>query len=118
MALHPNFPDDPHAFLDPAIRWFPADEALREKRADQLMAPLVPTLGHKRCQGQKRCRIVRTLFMKRVLTVLTFFAVWGKVRVERGGHANISPSHCINLSNAFWTLRRNSRASCPLMVIG
>ena len=24
MALHPNFPDDPHAILDPAIRWFPA----------------------------------------------------------------------------------------------
>ena len=44
MALHPNFPDDPHAILDPAIRWFPADEALREKRADQLMPPLVPTL--------------------------------------------------------------------------
>src|SRR6266851_7053659 len=44
MALHPNFPTDPHAILDPAIRWFPADEALREKRADQLMPPLVPML--------------------------------------------------------------------------
>lgn len=44
MALHPSFPDDPHALLDPAIRWFPADEALREKRADELMPPLVPTL--------------------------------------------------------------------------
>jgi len=44
MALHPSFPDDPHALLDPAIRWFPADEALREKRADQLMPPLVPML--------------------------------------------------------------------------
>ena len=30
--------------LDPAIRWFPADEESREKRADQLMPPLVPTL--------------------------------------------------------------------------
>ncbi len=30
MALHPNFPDDPCAILDPAIRWFPADEALRK----------------------------------------------------------------------------------------
>ena len=29
MALHPNFPSDPHAILDPAIRWFPADAALR-----------------------------------------------------------------------------------------
>jgi type III restriction enzyme len=44
MALHPNFPTDPYAILDPAIRWFPADEALREKRADQLMPPLVPML--------------------------------------------------------------------------
>lgn len=24
MALHPSFPDGPHAILDPAIRWFPA----------------------------------------------------------------------------------------------
>ncbi len=22
MALHPNFPNDPHAILDPGIRWF------------------------------------------------------------------------------------------------
>ena len=44
MALHPKFPTDPHALLDPAIRWFPADEALRDKRADQLMPSLVPML--------------------------------------------------------------------------
>jgi len=44
MGLHPNFPADPHAVLDPAIRWFPADEALREKRFDQLLPPLVPSL--------------------------------------------------------------------------
>jgi hypothetical protein len=30
MALHKNFPDSPYAVLDPDIRWFPADEALRE----------------------------------------------------------------------------------------
>lgn len=30
MALHPAFPDDPHAILDPATRWFPADEAPRD----------------------------------------------------------------------------------------
>jgi type III restriction enzyme len=40
----PPFPGDPHAILDPGIRWFPADEALREKRSDQLMPPLVPML--------------------------------------------------------------------------
>ena len=30
MALHPSFPESPYAILDPAIRWFAADEALRE----------------------------------------------------------------------------------------
>ncbi len=44
MALHPSFPDDPHAILDPAIRWFPADEALRTSSFEKLLPPLVPTL--------------------------------------------------------------------------
>lgn len=44
MALHPDFPDDPHAILDPAIRWFPADEALRTTSFEKLLPPLVPTL--------------------------------------------------------------------------
>jgi type III restriction enzyme len=44
MALHPNFPNDPHAILDPALRWFPADEALRDTTMDKLMPPLVPEL--------------------------------------------------------------------------
>ena len=44
MALHPNFPSDPHTILDPSIRWFPADEAYRDKRADQLIPPLVAEL--------------------------------------------------------------------------
>jgi type III restriction enzyme len=44
MALHPNFPESPHAILDPALRWFPADEALRETSMDKLMPPLVPQL--------------------------------------------------------------------------
>jgi len=30
MALHKDFPKAPHAILNPDIRWFPADEALRE----------------------------------------------------------------------------------------
>ncbi len=29
MALHPKFPSSPYTILDPEIRWFPADEALR-----------------------------------------------------------------------------------------
>ena len=41
MALHPDFPNSPHAILDPSIRWFPADEALRETGMDKLMPPLV-----------------------------------------------------------------------------
>ena len=44
MALHPNFPSDPHAILDPAIRWFPADEALRTTSFEKLLPPFVPTL--------------------------------------------------------------------------
>ena len=44
MALHPDFPVSPHAILDPSVRWFPADEALREKSMEQLMPPLVPGL--------------------------------------------------------------------------
>lgn len=44
MALHPEFPVSPHAILDPAIRWFPADEALRTSSFEKLMPPLVPEL--------------------------------------------------------------------------
>ena len=44
MALHPNFPESPHAILDPDIRWFPADEALRETSFEKLLPPLVPEL--------------------------------------------------------------------------
>ena len=47
MALHPNFPESPHAILDPSIRWFPADEALRESSSEKLMPPLVPQLRKK-----------------------------------------------------------------------
>lgn len=47
MALHPHFPESPYAKLDPAIRWFPADEVLRESSAEKLMPPLVPTLRKK-----------------------------------------------------------------------
>lgn len=47
MALHPDFPASPHTVLDPDIRWFPADEALRETSMDKLMPPLVPQLRRK-----------------------------------------------------------------------
>jgi len=47
MALHPDFPDSPHTILDPAIRWFPADEALRDTSMEKLMPPLVASLRRK-----------------------------------------------------------------------
>jgi len=47
MALHPNFPDSPYVILDPALRWFPADEALRDTSMDKLMPPLVAQLRKK-----------------------------------------------------------------------
>src|SRR3970040_776478 len=47
MALHPNFPESPFAILDPNLRWFPADEALRDTSMDKLMPPLVSQLRKK-----------------------------------------------------------------------
>ncbi len=47
MALHKDFPASPHAILDPSLRWFPADEALRETSMDKLMPPLVAMLRKK-----------------------------------------------------------------------
>jgi type III restriction enzyme len=47
MALHKDFPESPHAILDPAMRWFPADEALRETSMEKLMPPLVSQLRKK-----------------------------------------------------------------------
>jgi len=47
MALHPDFPESPHSILNPNVRWFPADEALRDTTMDKLMPPLVPELRRK-----------------------------------------------------------------------
>ena len=44
MALHQDFPSSPYEILDPEIRWFPADESLRETGKEKLMPPLVPIL--------------------------------------------------------------------------
>ena len=38
MALHQDFPKSPYAIIDPAIRWFPADEALRDARIKLILA--------------------------------------------------------------------------------
>lgn len=44
MALHKDFPTSPYAILDPAIRWFPADEAMRASSMEKLLPPLVSKL--------------------------------------------------------------------------
>ncbi|MEI7749787.1 MAG: DEAD/DEAH box helicase family protein [Candidatus Moraniibacteriota bacterium] len=44
MALHQDFPKDPYAILDPKIRWFPAEEDLREQGYEKLLPPFVPAL--------------------------------------------------------------------------
>lgn len=41
MALHPQFPTSPYEPLSPALRWFPAEEALRETAYEKLLPPLV-----------------------------------------------------------------------------
>jgi len=47
MAIHPDFPSSPHAILTPDVRWFPADEALRESSYEKLLPPLVHALRRK-----------------------------------------------------------------------
>ena len=47
MALHKDFPTSPYEILDPAIRWFPADENLRDKGYEKLLPPLVAELRKK-----------------------------------------------------------------------
>ncbi|WP_028322571.1 DEAD/DEAH box helicase family protein [Desulfatiglans anilini] len=44
MALHKDFPKDKFEILDPAIRWFPADEDLRKEGYEKLLPPFVPRL--------------------------------------------------------------------------
>jgi type III restriction enzyme len=48
MALHKDFPRDPYAILNPEIRWFPADEDLRDTdKMQKLLPPLVSELRKK-----------------------------------------------------------------------
>ena len=44
MALHNKFLKDKFVILEPEIRWFPADEALREQGHEKLLPPFVPEL--------------------------------------------------------------------------
>lgn len=47
MALHKDFPKDKFAILNPNIRWFPAEDDLREKGYEKLLPPFVPELREK-----------------------------------------------------------------------
>ena len=47
MALHPDFPQSPHEIIDPSVRWFPADEALRDTDYGKLLPPLVHQIREK-----------------------------------------------------------------------
>ena len=47
MAIHPDFPTSPHVVLNPDIRWFPADEALRASSYEKLLPPLVHNVRQK-----------------------------------------------------------------------
>ena len=48
MALHKDFPRDPYTILNPEIRWFPADEDLRDTdKMQKLLPPLVSELRKK-----------------------------------------------------------------------
>ena len=47
MAIHPDFPASPYNILKPDIRWFPADEALRESSYEKWLPPLVHELRKK-----------------------------------------------------------------------
>ena len=49
MALHTDFPPDPHVILDPAIRWYPGEEQF----TDNDRATLLPPLMYKIRQGVK-----------------------------------------------------------------
>jgi type III restriction enzyme len=44
MAIHKDFPTSPYEIINPEVRWFPADESLRETTLEKLLPPLVPEL--------------------------------------------------------------------------
>ena len=53
MALHKDFPKDKFQILDPAIRWFPAEEDLRKEGYEKLLPPFVPELREKIADWRK-----------------------------------------------------------------
>jgi type III restriction enzyme len=47
MGLSPHFPTDPHAILDPDIRWYPGEEKYSEDGYATLLPPLVNEVRNK-----------------------------------------------------------------------
>ena len=41
MALHPDFPESPHAIIDPSVRWLPDQSLLFDLDYGMLLPPLV-----------------------------------------------------------------------------
>ena len=41
MALHPNFPESPHAIIDPVVRWLPDESLQSGTESGMLLPPLV-----------------------------------------------------------------------------
>jgi type III restriction enzyme len=54
MAIHPDFPSSPYEVLNPDIRWFPADEVLRESSYEKLLPPLVHLLREEIHEWRKK----------------------------------------------------------------
>jgi type III restriction enzyme len=52
MGLHPDFPPDPYAIMDSAVRWYPGEAMLDEMGYEMLLPPLV----HKVRRGVKAWR--------------------------------------------------------------
>ncbi|MFG5121720.1 DEAD/DEAH box helicase family protein [Methylorubrum sp. POS3] len=53
MALDPNFPADPFAILDPALRWYPGDALLGRIGSEKLIPPLVERVRQGVCKWRQ-----------------------------------------------------------------
>ena len=54
MALHKDFPRNPYEILDPTIRWFPAEEDLRQPGGYEKLLP--PFCAHVTRGGEEMAR--------------------------------------------------------------
>ena len=59
MPLHPDFPTDPTTILDPAIRWYPGDQAISDEGYARLLPPLVYKVRDREMVGRQSQTWVR-----------------------------------------------------------